>query len=606
MFDSSQNHLIRPQAFLKIFRKGKAWNDRPTNPASHRKDRGVIYLTTLSRLNGEEGDAAVELNRTTIQDLEDLLKRLEERNLEFKTAENSFSESKDLPDYCAALANEGGGKLILGVDPFHRIVGTKAFTGTHNRLSHNLMAKLKIRVDVEELMHPDGRVLIFHVPSRPAGQPIRSTGNYHYPMRAGESLVEMDNMTLKRILNESDPDFSCKIVDGLAVSDLDETALENFRSRWAQKGKRLDYAEFSPEKMLRSIGLFTDQGLTYASLILFGKKEKIDHLLPCAEIILEWRQTPGKIAHDFRKNWREPFFKIHDEIWSVINARNLRIPFQEGLFQREIFAFSEKPVREALLNAVTHRDYTLGTRSIFINASPLEFVIESPGGFLPGITPENVLYKREWRNRCIAETFEKAGLVERSGQGMDDIFETTIREGKGLPDLFESDDFSVRLKIPAQVKDRQFVLFLEKIVNDKQVRLSFEEIYELENLREKQPVANPAYKKKFLESGMIEPIGKTKGRKYILSHRYYILEGTPGIHTCLAGLSRDQRKELIVNHLKKNKKGSMADFLDAFGDLQRKDVENLLQELRQSNRIKHVGSKRSGSWALNEIRDKQG
>jgi len=123
---------------------------------------------------------------------------------------------------------------VLFIRPLfsRRIVGTKAFMGTYNRLSHNLMAKLKIRVDVEELMHPDGRVPIFHVPSRPVGQPIRSTGNYHYPMRAGESLVEMDNMTLKRIPNESDPDFSCKIVDSQAVSDLDETALENFRSRW--------------------------------------------------------------------------------------------------------------------------------------------------------------------------------------------------------------------------------------------------------------------------------------------------------------------------------------------------------------------------------------
>jgi ATP-dependent DNA helicase RecG len=64
--------------------------------------------------------------------------------------------------------------------------------------------KLKIRVDVEELMHPRGRVLIFHVPPHPAGQPIKSTGNYHYyPMRAGESLIEMDNMTLKQILNEA-------------------------------------------------------------------------------------------------------------------------------------------------------------------------------------------------------------------------------------------------------------------------------------------------------------------------------------------------------------------------------------------------------------------
>ena len=69
-------------------------------------------------------------------------------------------------------------------------------------------------------------------------------------------------------------------------------------------------------------------------------------------------------------------------------------------------------------------------------------MIESPGCFPPGITIENILYSTAWRNRCIAETFEKAGLVERSGQGMDDIFGNTIQEGKGLPDLSKSDAFS--------------------------------------------------------------------------------------------------------------------------------------------------------------------
>jgi ATP-dependent DNA helicase RecG len=345
----------------------------------------------------------------------------------------------------------------------------------------------------------------------------------------------------------------------------------------------------------------SDDGINYAGLILFAKKEKIDRYLPGSEIIFEWRQAESKIAHDFRINWREPFFKIYNEIWSTINARNLRIPFQEGLFQREIFAYSEKPIREAVLNAVAHRDYNISTQSIFITASPEKFTIESPGGFLPGITPENVLYKREWRNRCIAETLEKAGLVERSGQGMDDIFEQTIREGKGLPDLSKSDNFSVRLIIPAQVKDRNFVLFLEKITNEKQITLSFEEIYQLEIIREKQPVTKPGYKDKFLEYGIIEPVGKTRGRQYILSHRYYVLEGALGIHTRLTGLSRDQKKELIINHLKKNKKGLFNEFLDAFSDLKPKDVENILQELRKAKRIKYVGSKRSGYWVLTEI-----
>ncbi|MBE7444099.1 MAG: hypothetical protein HS132_02140 [Planctomycetia bacterium] len=58
---------------------------------------------------------------------------------------------------------------------------------------------------------------------------------------------------------------------------------------------------------------------------------------------------------------------------------------------------------------------------MFIKASPEEFIIESPGGFPSGITIENILYKTSWRNRSIAETFEKAGLAERSGQSMDDI-----------------------------------------------------------------------------------------------------------------------------------------------------------------------------------------
>ena len=63
-------------------------------------------------------------------------------------------------------------------------------------------------------------------------------------MRAGESLVEMDTMTLKKIFNETDPDFSARIVDGLGLSDLDETALANFRNLWAEKAAREDYLTF--------------------------------------------------------------------------------------------------------------------------------------------------------------------------------------------------------------------------------------------------------------------------------------------------------------------------------------------------------------------------
>ena len=71
----------------------------------------------------------------------------------------------------------------------------------------------------------------------------------------------MDNMTLKRILNETEPDFSAKIIPSLSLSDLDQEAIDNFKYRWAQKASREDYGAFSNEKILRSIGILSDTGL---------------------------------------------------------------------------------------------------------------------------------------------------------------------------------------------------------------------------------------------------------------------------------------------------------------------------------------------------------
>ena len=93
-------------------------------------------------------------------------------------------------------------------------------------------------------------------------------------MRAGESLVEMDTNTLKRILNEKASDYSSRIIPGLLLPDLDEDAIEIFKAKWAAKANRKDYLNFTNEKLLRAAGLQTEKGLNYASLILFGKKRK--------------------------------------------------------------------------------------------------------------------------------------------------------------------------------------------------------------------------------------------------------------------------------------------------------------------------------------------
>lgn len=537
------------------------------------------------------------IKSTSIEEFNKWLQQYEGENLEFKAAENQFSKDKDLPDYCAALANERGGKLILGVNNERIVVGTKAFIGTYNRLSNEILDKLGIRVDVEELDHPQGRVLIFHIPSRPLGSLVRSSGKYTYPMRAGESLVEMDTGTLKRILNETQPDFTAEVVHGLALADLSASALQLLREKWAKKSQRADYLDFDAEKTLRNLGLRTENGITYAGLLLVGKPDAINKHLPDAEIIFEWRNNPAQTHYDFRKNWRAAFVEIDEDIWNTVNARNIRFPFQEGFFQREIWAFDEKSIREAVHNAVMHRDYTHRNRSIFIKASPIEFNIESPGGFPPGITLENILYERAWRNRTLAEAFEKVGFAERSGQGMDDIFEQAIKDGKGMPDLTKSTKDMVRLSIPAQVKDKDFILYLERIINERQVLLSFEEIYELEKIRESQKIEKPESRDKFIKLGIIEPIGKGRGTKYILSNRYYETIGQSGKHTRIKGLNRDQFKELILNHIREGKPSRRVDFMTGFSEYKPKDISNILQELKREEKIIFIGSRK---WVIKE------
>ena len=100
---------------------------------------------------------------TTIDEFEWWLQKPEGQNLEFKKAENQFSYNKELPDYCAALSNEGGGKLILGVDNSGNIVGTKAFLGNSNQLTHDLMQKIGIRVGLNIYYH----TTIINMQSRP-------------------------------------------------------------------------------------------------------------------------------------------------------------------------------------------------------------------------------------------------------------------------------------------------------------------------------------------------------------------------------------------------------------------------------------------------------
>ncbi len=129
----------------------------------------------------------------------------ENEHLEFKEAKQQFYKAK-LLRYCVALANENGGHLVLGVTdkPPRKIVGTQAFQNLGD-IKARILETLGFRVEITELQHPDGRVLVFEIPPRPVGTPLHLEGAYL--MRAGEDLPPMSSDQLRRILAEGAPEW---------------------------------------------------------------------------------------------------------------------------------------------------------------------------------------------------------------------------------------------------------------------------------------------------------------------------------------------------------------------------------------------------------------
>ena len=530
--------------------------------------------------------------------LSKLLQNDEDYGLEFKTANSSFSKAK-LNDYCAAIANEDGGYLLLGVRDDKVITGTNAFSTNWNTLAQKLTNELGIRIRVYKIMASAGRVLVFEIPKHSSGQPVIATGGtrqYRYPIRNGESLVEMDDSTLRMIHAEDEPDWSAETIDGVTTGDLDQGALAAYRKLWADHTRKPERETVNFKEMLELVWLIQNDKITKAALLLFGTEALLSRLIPDSEIIFEWRNSPKDIAYGERMNCREAFILARDKIWNAINNRNTVFRYQEGLIQYDIKAFNEDAIREALINAFAHRDYRISGRSITIKASPKELYIENPGRLMPGVTIDNLIDSHAWRNRRLAEALEKVNIMERSSQGVDKIFKTTIEDGKGLPVYTTTSEPSVTLTIPATFTDTSFIKFLEAVANKYHDVLTLKEMIELEEIRQGKKDKDLIYRQKFVSLGIIEKVGKGRGSKYILSHNYYQYTNSTGIYTRMSGLTRDVKRSIILEHLKKNGRVANQDLQEAMPDMTMNDITTLLKAMKKDGLIEHEGSRRFGYW----------
>ena len=398
------------------------------------------------------------------ESIDELLNATEGEHYQFKEWKNK-DDLREAAKICCALANCGGGKFVLGIADKRprKVVGTTAFSQPE-RTRVDLMKKLHVGVDFYIYQHINGRVLVFDVASRPIGLPIAiESGAWWYH---GDSLVLMPEEVRRAIYAESDHDFSGDICPGATFNDLDAAAIEIFRKAWGVNSGNKRLANLSDEQLLRDCGALIDAGVTYAALILFGKRATLMKYLPHAEIVFEYRSSEAAGPAAQREEFCEGFFNNIDSVWNLVNLRNDKQHYNNGFFIHPVSTFNENAVREALLNAVSHRDYMLGG-SIFVRQYSRRIEIENPGGFPWGITVENIRDKQLPRNKLIVKIFQLSGLVERAGQGMNLIYETAVKEAKPLPDFSGSDAYFVKLTLNGQILDKRMLTLIKKIGDDR-------------------------------------------------------------------------------------------------------------------------------------------
>ena len=530
--------------------------------------------------------------------IEELLESQEGEHIQFKEAKNRFSFD-EAAQCCCALSNCGGGKLVFGItdERPRKVVGSLAFDQPE-RIRKGLIDKLRVMVDFQLYEYRGKWVLVFDVAGRPLGLPVQANGVAWW--YEGDSLIPMPEGVRRRIYAEAGFDFSGSICPAASLDDLDGSAVEAFRGKWVEKSGNRRLLSLSKEQLLHDCEAITADGVTYAALALFGKRESLGKYLPQAEITFEYRSSDASGPASQREEFRAGFFSCYDRLWELVNLRNDKQHYQEGFFVYDIPTFNERVVREAILNAVSHRNYQMGG-SVFIRQYRDRLVVESPGGFPTGISLDNILDRQLPRNRRIAEILALCGLVERSGQGMNLIYELSIKEAKQLPDFTGTDDNFVTITLNGLVLDTKMLSLINQIGNDRMDTLSTGDFLVINALYHEMAVAEnlrPCLKR-LTEIGIVEHIGR---KKYVLARGLYAAAGKSGVHTRVVGLDRDTNKELLLKHIRENgSKGTpFRELQQVLPGLSRGQIQTLLRELRVENRIYCDGHTSAAKWFIME------
>jgi len=346
--------------------------------------------------------------------------RTETQQLEFKEAKTQFDNQK-LYKYCVAIANEGGGHLLLGISdiPPRRVVGTAAFNNPVE-MAEKLFEAVSFRVDIEEVAHPDGRVLVFQIPSRPRGTAYHLDGSYL--MRSGEELVPMSEDQLRRIFAEGGPDW----LEEPAKQELDaQGVIELLDTQTFFELLILPYPSNREGVIDRLLSerLIDRKGEEYAirrlgALLLAKRLDEFPDLSRKAPRVVVYSGTSKldtKIDRPGGKGYAVGFQGLVSYIMSQL-PQNEAI---ENALRKEVKLVPEIVIRELAANALIHQDFQISGASMMVEIYSNRVEISNPGE--PIVPLDRFIDGYQSRNERLADLMRRMHICEEKSSGIDKV-----------------------------------------------------------------------------------------------------------------------------------------------------------------------------------------
>ncbi|MBI3913078.1 MAG: AAA family ATPase [Chloroflexi bacterium] len=366
--------------------------------------------------------------------------------------------------------------------------------------------------------------------------------------------------------------------------------------------------ELSDLEIAKALGLVQADGEarnpTVAGLLLLGKEQSLNQHLPTHEVAFQVLRHGKVEVNDF---FRAPLVKISEMIYERFRARVQEQEFILGMLRVGIPDYGHPSFREAVHNALIHRDYSrLGTVHIQWYEDRIE--VSNPGGFVEGVRLDNLLTVPPTpRNPRLADAFKRIGLVERTGRGIDTIFEGQLRNGRPAPDYSRSNDAAVIIVLPSGSANLDFARF---VIEQEQAgrRLGLDDLLILNEIQRERridlarameltqkptaPVRSSL--EHLVELGLIDARGEKKARVYHFSPAVYRALGLSSAYVRMRGFEPIQVEAMVTQFVQAHGKITRAEAAELC-HLSEPQAYRLLKEMSGRGMLKQVGRGR-GSY----------